>query len=424
VVASTVAGPPESGLPRTGGAPAAALGPRSRWLRAHPSAVAAVLALLIAAGAAAWYRFGSTERVTYTTVPLARGAVAPYVIASGTVNPVTTVQVGTYVSGVIRELYCDFNTQVKKDQLCAKIDPRPYQMVVDQDTAALGTTRAQLLKDQANLEFAQATFERNQELLANKYISQDVFDAAQNTLKQAHAQVALDEAAIRQREAELNAAKVNLGYTDIVSPVEGTVVSRNVTQGQTVAASFQTPTLFVIATDLTKMQVDTNVSESDIGFVHLGDEASFTVEAFPGRTFHGHVVQVRQAPQSVQNVVTYDAVSEAPNPELLLKPGMTAAVRIVTARHDDVLRVSAQALRYSPANAPRDGQGHEAGTRVWVLRGGAPVAVPVTVGLSDDANVEIAEGALKVGDAVILSEHTGQAGRPAPTPTITRAPRL
>jgi HlyD family secretion protein len=415
-VASEVRG---SSLPRPRGN-SLALSLR-RSLLGHPKTVGAALLLLAAGAAVLWYRVQFSQRLTYSTAPVSRGTVAPYVIASGTVNPVTTVQVGTYVSGVIRELYCDFNTLVHKDQLCAKIDPRPYQMIVDQDDAALATTRAQLAKDKANLDLVTSVLERNKKLLENGFISRETFDTADSTFRQARSQIALDEAAIQQREAELNAAKVNLGYTDIVSPVDGTVVSRNVTQGQTVAASFQTPTLFVIAADLTKMEVDTNVSESDIGAVRLGSEASFTVEAYQGRTFHGSVVQVRQSPQSVQNVVTYDVVSEAANPELLLKPGMTAAVRIVSERRDDVLRVPAQALRYSPA-----GQAREQGAHVWILRDGEPVSVPVTVGLSDDTNVEITAGAIGVGDPLIVSEHAEQSGQPTTSPgqSIPRAPRL
>jgi HlyD family secretion protein len=369
----------------------------------------AALALLLAVGGfASWMYLRRAAPVTYSTAPVTMGTVAPYVTASGTVNPVTVVQVGTYVSGVIQELHCDFNTQVKKGQLCAKIDPRPYQTIVDQDSAALGTAHAQLDKDKANLAYAQTSFNRSRDLLARKLASQDAYEAAQNALRQAQAQVEFDQATISERQASLDAAKVNLGYTDIVSPVDGTVVSRNVTQGQTVAASFQTPTLFVIAADLTKMQVDTNVSESDIGSVHVGDDTTFNVEAFPGRTFNGKVVQVRQSPQSVQNVVTYDVVSDVPNPDMLLKPGMTAAVRIVTQQHSDVLTVPEQALRYTPTSLP---PGTEAagkpGGHVWVLRDDKPAEVPVTVGLNDDANAEIAGGGLVAGDRVIIGEHTG-----------------
>ncbi len=214
----------------------------------------------------------------------------------------------------------------------------------------------------------------------------------------------LDKATVQERDAALEAAKVNLGYTNIVSPVDGTVVSRNVTIGQTVAASFQTPTLFLIATDLTRMQVDANVTESDIAAVQVGDPASFTVEAFSGRPFPGKVVQVRQAPQSVQNVVTYDVVVSVDNKDLLLKPGMTATVGIVTAERTGVLRVPDQALRFSPAGAP---QPNAAGRQVWVLRDGRPVAVAVRTGLDDDTNTEIVAGALKPGDRVIVGEQRG-----------------
>jgi HlyD family secretion protein len=349
--------------------------------------------------------------------------VAPYVTASGTVNPVVTVQVGTYVSGVIQDLLCDFNTRVTKGQLCARIDPRPYQTVVDQDNAMLATARAQLAKDEANLQFSQVIYDRDRGLLERGIISQETLDAAENALQQARSQVALDKATVSQREAELAAAKVNIDYTNIVSPVDGTVVSRNVTQGQTVAASFQTPTLFVIARDLTKMQVDANVSESDIGAMDAGDEATFTVEAFPNRTFHGRVVQVRQSPQSVQNVVTYDVVIEAANAELLLKPGMTAAVRIVSARHDDVLLVPAQALRYAPASARSRAAGV---TQVWMLRDGTPTPVPVTTGLADDTHVEIVDGGVQPGDQVIVSERVVRdaAAGPATGQAVPRAPRL
>jgi HlyD family secretion protein len=326
----------------------------------------------------------------------------------------TTVQVGTYVSGVVKELHCDFNTRVAAGQLCAKIDPRPYQTIVDQNAAALATARAQLAKDRAALAFAQVIYDRDVDLLKRRIVSQETVDVAANARDQAIAQVALDESTIAQRVATLNASQVNLDYTNIVSPVDGTVVSRNVTQGQTVAASFQTPTLFLIATDLTQMQVDTNVSESDIGNVAVGNTVRFTVEAYPERTFTGTVTQVRQAPQSVQNVITYDAVAGVPNPELLLKPGMTAAVRIVTAQHDDVLRVPNQALRFSPdrlgraADAPAQQASRGAARKqraepaVWKLVDGHPVRVPIEIGLADDAFTEVTGGALAAGDTLIV----------------------
>ena len=224
-----------------------------------------------------------TAPVHYVTVPTTRGIVARTVTATGTVNPVLTIIVGSYVSGVIQQLYCDYNTQVKAGQVCAKIDPRPYQTIVNQDKAILNVAKAQLEKDKANLAYARLNYGRSRWLAERQSGSQEAADIAKNAHDQAQAQIDLDEATIEQRQAELDAAEVNLGYTDIVSPVDGTVVSRNVTQGQTVAASFQTPTLFLIATDLTKMQVDTSVSESDIGAIKEGNKATFTVDAFPKR---------------------------------------------------------------------------------------------------------------------------------------------
>lgn len=373
-------------------------------LRAWVAAAGALA--LIALAALGWWATHRPAPVRYLLAPVTRGSVARSISATGTVNPVLTVIVGSYVSGVIQAQYCDFNTRVRKGQLCARIDPRPYQTVVDQNTAQLAVARAQLEKDLANLDYARINEARQAGLVGRGVVSQDVVDAARNALRQARAQVALDQATLREREASLEAARVNLGYTDIVSPVDGTVVSRNVTIGQTVAASFQTPTLFLIATDLTRMQVDANVSESDIGSVHEGDAAHFSVEAYPARTFEAKVVQVRQAPQAVQNVITYDVVVGVDNPQLVLKPGMTATVAIITARRDDVLRVPDQALRFEPSGMPAAPAGPRGGAsrRVWVLRSGRPVAVPVRIGLDDDTQAELLGGGLAQGDRVIVGE--------------------
>lgn len=374
-----------------------------------------VLIVLLAAGAA-WWNASRNVAVHYATAPVTRGAVARTVTATGTINPVLTIIVGTYVSGVIQELYCDYNTKVKKGQICAKIDPRPYQTIVDQDKAILAVAKAQLEKDRANLEYATVNSARTALLVQQKSIALDAADQAKSVYHQAQAQVMVDEATIQQREAELAGALVNLGYTEIISPVDGTVVSRNVTMGQTVAASLQTPTLFLIASDLTQMQVDTNVSESDIGGIKVDNPATFTVDAYPGRPFEGGVMQVRQAPQTIQNVVTYDVVIGVGNPNLLLKPGMTATTRIITARRDNVVRVPDQALRYVPAgvaaSAPKQSRGaEERQGEVWVLAGGKPVSVAVTLGLDDDSFAEIVGGNLKPDDRVILSEQSGSTGR-------------
>lgn len=404
--------------------PAQAAGPGAHRGLRRPAIWAAVAALAALVSGALWWSAHRAPPVYYTTVALGRGNVERAVTATGTVNPVLTIIVGSYVSGVIQDQYCDFNTRVHKGQLCAKIDPRPYQTVVNQARADLANARAQLVKDSANLAYAKLSFGRDGTLLARGIVSQDAYDNARSTYDQARAQIEVDRAAIEQKSAALEAAQVNLDYTNIVSPVDGTVVSRNITIGQTVAASFQTPTLFLIATDLTQMEVDANVSESDVGDLREGDRATFTVEAFAGQPFAGRVVQVRQAPQTVQNVVTYDIVVGVDNKALRLKPGMTATTRIVTAEREHVLRVPDQALRFSPwlaANGPAArpaiaDAGHAAKAQVWVLENGKPVAVAVTTGLDDDSYSEVTGGALREGDAVIVGEQRAGSGRPGAAP--------
>jgi HlyD family secretion protein len=397
---------------------------RSTWLIAG----GALLFLAIGIGALFLMLRGPAEP-SYATQPVTRGSVVRVVTASGTVNPVITVQVGTYVSGVIQARYCDYNTHVAKGQLCAKIDPRPYQVVVDKDLANLAVARAQRTKDEAGLVYAKSAVARYEKLVANHAVSQDVYDSAKSQYAQAQAQIGLDDATIELRKAELSAAQVNLDYTNIVSPVDGTVVSRSVEMGQTVAASFQTPTLFLIATDLTKMQVDTNVAESDIGQLKVGTKASFTVEAFSNRTFKGVVTQVRQSPQTVQNVVTYNAVVSADNKSGLLKPGMTATVRFETDRRDNVLRVPNQALRYVPGGlaglpgAPSSAQNpvpSAGGQQIFVLRDGRAERIGVVTGLDDDRFTEIVKGDLKAGDRVI----TGEASPRKSAPRTVRSPRF
>jgi HlyD family secretion protein len=399
--------------------------PARRWWRAPgPRLVGGLLLLLFIVAFSWWWSTRGAAIVHYATMPATRGAVTRTVTATGTVNPELTIIVGSYVSGVIQSLACDYNTQVKAGQICAKIDPRPYQTVVAQNKANLAVAKAQLEKDKANLVYTKLNDERNRWLAEHHSISQDAADVAKNTHDQAQAQVALDEATIDQHQALLDAAQVNLDYTDIVSPVDGTVVSRNVTQGQTVAASFQTPTLFLIATDLTKMQVDTSISESDIGGFKEGDKATFTVDAFPRRVFEGTVTQVRQSPQTVQNVVTFDAVVSVPNSDLALKPGMTASTRIIIDQRNDVLRVPNQALRYAPgglagaavSDASAAGAVPAEEGRLWVLRDGQPVPLAVVLGLDDDNVTEIVKGDLRPGDQVIVGETSGANGGPSKVP--------
>lgn len=352
----------------------------------------AVLALLTV-----WWVSRRPVPPRYLTATVTRGTVAQTVAATGTVNPVLTIIVGSYVSGVIQDVYCDYNTKVKKGQLCAKIDPRPYQ-------AALAQAKGQLARDMGQLAGARVDLARYAVELKEHSVAEMTYTDEAALVKEYEGQVELDRAGVYT-------AQVNLGYTDIVSPVDGTVVARNITLGQTVAASFQTPTLFLIATDLTRMQVDTNVSESDVGRLKEGDPADFTVEGFPDHTFRGGIVQIRQAPQVVQNVVTYDAVVgvDNHNPNFLLMPGMTATVSIVTQQRVNVMRVPDQALRFAPG-----GFGSAATSkplRVWVLRGGEPVAIPVRAGLDDGTYSEVVAGGLGVGDAVIIGEQRAPRAR-------------
>jgi HlyD family secretion protein len=337
-----------------------------------------------------WWRTEQPPPHRYMTVKLTRGPIVRSVNATGTVNPVLTVIVGSYISGVIRDVYCDYNTRVRKGQLCARIDPRSYEAALDQ-------AKGQLARDSAQLEMARLDLNRYSTLVGQDSIARQVYDDQRALVRQLQGTVQLDRALVRT-------AEVNLGYTDILSPVDGTVVARNITIGQTVAASFQTPTLFLIATDLTKMQVDTNVSESDIGTVKPGDRAQFSVEAFPHRVFRGNVRDVRQAPQTVQNVVTYDVVIGAENSDFGLKPGMTASVSIITAERPGVLRIPDRALRYNPGRASAGEGLHQ----VWVLRKGEAIRVPVTIGLDDDTYSELLQGELSQSDELIEGELTSE----------------
>ena len=376
--------------------------------------------ILVIGGAIAWHVAHRAPAVSYETTPVTRGDVVTTITASGSVNPMVTVQVGAYVSGTIIALPCDFNTLVHKGQLCAKIDPAPYQIIVDEDQATLATATAQLAKDRANAIYTRISNQRATLLWRQDSTSHDAADAALNADRQAQALVRLDAAQVSQKAATLKAAQINLNYTNIISPVDGTVVARNVTAGQTVAASLQTPTLFLIATDLTKMEVDANVSESDIAGAAVGASATFTVDAYPGRIFRGQVTQVRQAPVSVQNVITYDVVITVANPALLLKPGMTATARIATAQAMGVLRVPSAALRFTPTSAKKtSAKGGRAGQQeVWVLRDNKPVAVLVTIGLNDDSFAAVRWGDLKLGDPVVVAQTAGDAATASGARTV------
>ncbi len=375
---------------------------RGRWV---------IIVLVIAAvtGGLWWWGMHRAAPAQYVTTPAERGAITRVVTATGTVNPVLTIIVGAYVSGVIQNLYCDYNTQVRAGEVCARIDPRPYQATFDQYSG-------QLQRDQAVRDKDRTDLARYQQLAAQNSIARQQAEDQSYVVNQ-------DEATVKLDQALVEGAKLNLDYTNIISPVDGVVVSRSVTGGQTVASTFQTPTLFLIATDLKRMEVDTNTSEGDMGGVKEGNKATFTVDAYPQRIFHGAVSQVRQSPQTVQNVVTYDVVIGVDNSDLALVPGMTASTQIIIDQRSDVLRVPNQALRYVPGGLPAvisRGGPAPAGKQqqIWVLRDGQPVAVSVVSGLSDDNFTEIAAGDLHSGDQVITSERragvTAQQGLPPP----------
>jgi HlyD family secretion protein len=350
------------------------------------------IALLIALGAAVFFLFsGNGSSPKYRTEKIAKGNVVEAVTASGTVNAVTTVLVGTQVSGTIKTLLVDYNSPVKKGQLLAQIDPATLQAQVDQ-------ARANMLKLEANTMDAKRTRDRNRELFAKNLIARSEVDTAEANFDAFVAQV---EAA----KASLRASQTNLNYTRILSPVDGIVISRNVDVGQTVAASFQTPTLFTIAQDLTKMQVDTTVNEADIGRVKEGQDVEFTVDAYPDTTFKGTVFQVRNAPVTVSNVVTYTVVIKVDNKELKLKPGMTANASITTSMKKDVLKIPNAALRVristEKSAAPQKTGAPPRSSGVWVLENGQPKRLKVTTGISDGSYLEVTGGELKEGMEII-----------------------
>ena len=425
-------------------------------------AAAALVAIVIAA--VAWRATRTAPAPKYETARVDRGRIVAQVTATGTLSALVTVQVGSQVSGRIQRLLVDYNSPVKKGQLIAKIDPELFQAALDQARANHVATRGDLSRAKVQAADAARQLERTRSLAERKLVAQADLDTSQANADGAAAGVDAAAGKVEQAKAALHQAEVNLAYTNIISPIDGTVISRSVDVGQTVAASLQAPTLFVIAEDLAKMQVDTSVAEADIGKLRDGMEASFTVDAFPGRRFRGTVRQIRNAPQTVQNVVTYDAVVDVANKDLELRPGMTANVSFVFADRSDVLRVPNAGLRFRPSpellaaqkrsgagNAPaaggaangaanegggaapragqppgqgptrRDAAGAEAGgarepdrRTVWVLRAEQPAPVRIKTGVSDGSTTEVVEGDLREGEAVVTDAAGGAGGdRPA-----------
>lgn len=396
--------------------------------------ILAIAAIGLAIGG---YVFFNGERkipIRYRTAPIDRGAVVSIVSATGSINPVVSVQVGTQVSGMIKSLHADFNSRVKAGETVAVIDPEPFRARRDQAASNLEMARSNVARAKVDLAQRKRELERVQSLIAQQFVSQNDVDVALTNHQSAEAQVKVAEAQVKQAEAALNSAELDLKYTVIRSPVDGIVVARNVEVGQTVAASFATPNLFLIALDLTKMQVDTNVSESDIGGIAEGKEATFTVDAYPGVQFAGFIRQVRLAPINVQNVVTYNVVVAVDNQDLRLKPGMTANVSIIVAQKDQVLKVPNAALRFTPPQVDRaeivrsenkGGQGE--GPRIARLTGadangagqmkhvwklsptGELEPVAVQTGISDGVFTEVLSGPVNDGEHVVVGIETQRA---------------
>src|SRR5881394_1676356 len=375
--------------------------------------VALVVGLLIVASVVRQCRNGGAGNYQIATVT--RGAITQAVTATGTLNPVVNVQVGSQVSGNIAKLFADFNSQVKAGEVVAQIDPAIFQATVTQAEGDLASAKAAL-------ELAKVTAARTQELFARKTSSQADVDQAMANLHQA-------EANVKIKQGALDKSKADLDHCTITSPIDGVVISRSVDVGQTVAASLQAPVIFAIANDLTKMQIDSNVAEADVGVVKVEQNVDFTVDAFPMQTFHGKVVQVRNAPITVQNVVTYDTVIGVSNPDLKLKPGMTANVSIIIAHKDNVLQLKNAALRFRPPEAAASAQPRStsspSGQRpaaarerkpdrtVYGLSYGRPKPVQIKTGISDGIVTEVTEG-LKEGDRVVTAELSSPSASSSP----------
>ncbi len=378
------------------------------------------------------------KAVKWETAPVDRGRITARVTATGTLSALVTVQVGSQVSGRVQQILVDYNSPVKKGQLIAKIDPQLFQAALEQARANHAAAQGNLTKAKVMSDEAQRQYKRTASLAENKLVSLADLDTADANAASARAQVAVSAGAVQQARAALHQAEVNMAYTKIISPTDGVVISRNVDVGQTVAASLQAPTLFVIAEDLRKMQVDTSVAEADVGKLRPGMEATFSVDAFPGERFVGKVRQIRNAAQTVQNVVTYDAVIDVDNADLKLRPGMTANVNFIYANREGVLRVPNAALRFRPSsdlmktlNLPDEGQGEASGAgkrgrkdpgerlsdarTVWVLRNGVPQSEKIRVGTSDGTRTEVVEGNIKEGETVI-SDATMSNGKSSSMP--------
>lgn len=377
---------------------------------------ATLILALIGLGAGGYFYWqkahAPSPEARYKTQTMETGDVTQTVSANGTLNPVVLVNVGTQVSGTVKKLHVDFNDKVSQGQPLAELDPALFQAQAAQSDASVNSA-------QATLELAQANEARMRNLFKQEYISRQELDQSVQALKSARAQLAL-------ARAQNLKDRTNLAYSVIRSPVSGVVVSREVDTGQTVAASFQTPTLFKIAQDLSKMQIDSNFAEADVGSIQVGQPVRFSVDAFPNRTFKAVVKQRRINPTTQQNVVTYDVVVAVDNPEQILMPGMTAYVNITVAQRKNVLLVPNAALRFKPAGTPakkeksrKDERKKGAGATVYVLENATLKPVSIATGITDNKFTEVTSGSLKAGDEVVLEDTAPNPGN-GNTPSTMR----
>jgi HlyD family secretion protein len=409
-----------------------------------------VVLVVAAGGGFGWWRWHLKQASigpTYKTAPVEKRRIVGKVTASGTLSAIVTVQVGTQVSGRIQKLYADFNSDVKKGELVAKIDPQLFEAAVQQSQANYQQAAAGVTTAQANALAADKTYARTKALKDQNLAAQQDLDTAEAGEATTHAAIDAANANLAQAAAQLHQAQVNLSYTSIMSPIDGVVISRSVDVGQTVAASLSAPVLFTIAQDLTKMQVDTNVSEGDVGRLQVGMKTFFTVDSFPGQRFFGTIRQIRNSATTVQNVVTYDAVIDVDNRDLRLRPGMTANVTIVYAERKDALALSNAALRFRPpaslagagsaapaGSGSSSGGGHhgrggggaggaggpgappadpdapEAKT-VWTMHGSTPEQAHIHTGLTDGTVTEVVDG-LNEGDTVVVDVEGSESSAP------------
>ncbi|HCB10721.1 MAG TPA: efflux RND transporter periplasmic adaptor subunit [Cyanobacteria bacterium UBA11991] len=370
-----------------------------------------VIPLAVVAVCVIGFSIKNETSVRYETQPLTRCTITQVVEASGTINPVNTVSVGSTVSGLMKEIYVDYNSEVKKGQLLAQMDPTTFQSQLEQNEAQIINAEATLAKLNAEMVYAQKTYNRYKNLYSKNFIARSELDQAESDYLAKKAAIGAQQASIAQARANYKTAKANLGYTKIIAPVNGTIISRDIDVGQPVAASFQAPELFTIAQDLTKMQIEVNVSEADIGNVKTGQDVEYSLDGYPDQTFYGKVTQVRLDSTTTSNVVTYTVIVSVDNKDLKLKPGMTANVSIITNRRKNVLCTTSIALKYSPES---NGKKYKQ-QGIWLLEGNQPVRIPVTEGASDDSHVEIISNKVRVGDKVIVGSTGGKGSKAAST---------